>query len=268
MTTYAPLRPCMSSILRLTATVVLLNSTSAAAQPEIRAFVSVNGGLQALTRNFSQDVVFSQSGNVYREVLSGAAAQEQARFESSYVFRTGMLFDVNGGIHVGRYLGVGVGVSRFDQSDPARVSAQAPHPLFFDRDRSIAGMSSPLTRSETAIHLQARVMIPVTESITATAFGGPTVFNVVQQLVTDVRFTHDYPYDTARFSSAVHTRESGSTTGFNLGADVAYYFSSNVGIGWLVRYSRATVELPSAGNDTLDIRTGGLHTAGGLRLRF
>ena len=47
-----------------------------------------------------------------------------------------------------------------------------------------------------------------------------------------------------------------------------YYFTNHVGIGWFTRYSRATLELPSAGNGTLDIKPGGLHTAGGLRLRF
>ena len=258
----------MSSILRLAAIVVLLNSASAGAQPEIRTFVSINGGLQALTGNFSQDVVFGPSGNVYREVLSGAAAREQARFESSYRFRAGVLFDVSGGVHVGRHLGFGIGVSRFGRSDPVPVSAQAPHPLHFNRHRSIAGMSSPLARSETAIHLQARVMAPATDSVTVTVFGGPTVFNVKQQLVADVRFSHEYPYDAVRFSGAVHTREAGSSAGFNLGADVAYYLHSNVGLGLLVRYSRAALELHSADDAALDVRAGGLHAAGGLRLRF
>ncbi len=269
MSTQVRNRPTMAPALRLAAAVIVLAGPApVSAQPDVRGFVSVNGGLQAATGSFSQDVVFAESGGVYRDVLSGAAAHEQASFDTSYVFRTGMLFDASGGVHVGRYFGFGIGVSRFGSTDAVRVAAQVPHPLFFDRDRSITGSSSPLTRTETAIHLQARVMIPATASFVVTVFGGPTVFNVVQQLVTDVRFTHEYPYETASFSSAMHTRESGSTTGFNVGGDVAYYFSSNVGVGWLVRYSRATLELPSAGDGSLDVRTGGLHAAGGLRLRF
>ena len=35
-----------------------------------------------------------------------------------------------------------------------------------------------------------------------------------------------------------------------------------------MRYSGATIELPSANGDTASITAGGLHTAGGLRLRF
>ena len=269
MSTHVRNRPSMAPTFWLVAAVIVLTGAApVSAQPDIRAFISVNGGLQALTGNFSQDVVFAESRGVYGDVLSGAAAQEQASFESSYFFKTGALLDASGGIHVGRHFGFGIGVSRFGATDAIRVSAQVPHPLFFDRDRSITGSSSPLTRTERAVHLQARVMVPATESVIVTVFGGPTVFNVAQQLVSDVRFSHEYPYDTARFSSAEHRRESASTTGFNVGGDVAYYFSSNVGVGWLVRYSRATVELPSAGDGSLDVRTGGLHTAGGLRLRF
>ena len=112
------------------------------------------------------------------------------------------------------------------------------------------------------------MVVPVTNSLTVMGFAGPTLFNVEQQLVTDVNFTHAYPFDTATFSSAVTSRQSASTIGFNVGADVTWYFTAHVGIGWFTRYSRATLELPSAGNGTLDTRAGGLHTAGGLRLRL
>ena len=233
-----------------------------------RTFISVNGGLQALTGSFTESVVFPESGGVYREVLPAAAAQEQARLESDYRYRTGPLFDVSGGVRVAPYFALGAGISWFSTEETGGVSAQLPHPLFFNRNRSISGVSSPLTRSEMAVHLQALVVVPTTNSLTVMGFAGPTFFNVKQQLVTDVYFTHAYPFDTATFSSAVASRESGSTIGFNVGADVAWYFTDHVGIGWFTRYSRATLELPSAGNGTLEIKPGGLHTAGGLRLRF
>ena len=65
------------------------------------------------------------------------------------------------------------------------------------------------------------------------------------------------------FGRAAVRPESGSTVGYNVGADVAYYFSGKVGIGWLTRYSRGNLEVASAGEDTLDIQTGGLpHSRG------
>ena len=233
-----------------------------------RVFVTLNGGLQTQTRGFSEDISFPETGGAYREVVSGAAAQEQARFESDYRFANPALLDVSGAVRVAPYFALGVGMSRFMIEEPASVSAQVPHPIFFNRDRSISGASPPLARRETAVHLQALVVVPVTRSFTVTGFGGPTLFEVEQPLVTDVNFTHAYPYDTAAFSSAVTSPHSADTVGFNVGADVAFYFTDNVGVGWLTRYSRAMAELPSAGGETLDIEVGGLHTAVGLRVRF
>ena len=89
-----------------------------------------------------------------------------------------------------------------------------------------------------------------------------------QGLVTDVRFTHAYPYDRAEFSDAITASQSNSKIGFNVGADIAYYFSDRVGIGWLTRYSEATVGLPSVDGGTVSVQAGGLHTVGGLRVRF
>ena len=242
----------------------------AQAQPgSTRAFITFNGGFQAATSSFSESVAFPETGVVYQETLSGAAAQEQARFESDYRFENAPLFDVSAGVRVAPYFALGVGVSHFMIEETASVSAHAPHPFFVNRDRFISGASPPLARRESAVHLQALVVVPVSRSFTVTGFGGPTFFDVEQQLVTDVNFTHAYPYDTATFSSAVTASpESADSIGFNIGADIAFYFTGNVGIGWLTRYSRATVELPSASGGTVDVEAGGLHTAVGLRLRF
>ena len=233
-----------------------------------RAFITVNGGVQSLTSGFSGNVVFPESGSVYRLVLSGAAAQEQAHFESDHRFEPGPLFDIGGGIRVWSYLAVGVGVSRFRTEETAAVSGQVPHPFFFDRYRSIAGASPLLARSEWAVHLQALATVPASRSFAVTVFGGPTFFSPEQQLVTDVSSTQAYAFDTATFSSASVDHRSGSTLGFHVGADVAYYFTDTVGVGWLTRYSRGRLELPSVDGDSLELETGGLHAAWGLRMRF
>lgn len=271
MTTPAHTRPYLSLAVWLAAAAMLAAPAPVHAQApagESRAFITVNGGLQALTSSFSEDIVFAEAGGPYQPLLSSAAAQEQARLQTDYRFRSGPVFDAGGAVRVAPYFALGVGVSRFDVEETATVSAQVPHPLFFDRDRSISGDSPPLTRRETAVHLQALVVMPATPSFTVTVFGGPTLFEVEQQLVTDVNFTHAYPYNTADFSDAVASPQSADTVGFNVGADVAYYFTGNFGVGWLTRYSRAMVEVPSAGGETLDIEVGGLHTALGLRVRF
>ena len=270
--THAHTRPYMPLVVWLAgAAAMLAGAAPASAQAtadDARVFITVNGGLQTQTSGFSEDIAFPETGGVYREVVSRAAAQEQASFASDYRFANPTPLDVSAGVRVAPYFALGVGMSRFMIEETASVSAQIPHPIFFDRDRAISGASPPLTRRESAVHLQALVVVPVTRSFTVTGFGGPTFFNVEQQLVTDVNFTHAYPYDTATFSSAVTSPQSADSVGFNFGADVAYYFTGNVGVGWLTRYSRGIVELPSASGETFDIEAGGLHTAVGLRLRF
>lgn len=266
--THAHTRPYMPLVVWLAAAGATLAGAAPTHAQDARVFVTVNGGLQTLTSSFSENIAFPETGGVYREVLSGAAAHEESRFESDYRFENAPLYDVSGGVRVAPYFALGIGMSRFMIEETASVSAQVPHPIFFDRDRSISGASPPLTREETAIHLQALVVLPVTRAFTVTGFGGPTFFEVKQQLVTDVNFTHAYPYDTAEFSSAVTSQESSDASGFNVGVDVAFYFTGNVGVGWLTRYNRAMVEVPSATGETLDIEAGGLHTAVGLRLRF
>ena len=118
------------------------------------------------------------------------------------------------------------------------------------------------------MHVQAIWVVPVSEGLQVAVFGGPTFFNITQDLVTDVLFTQAYPFDTAAYTGATTGRQSESTVGFNVGADVAYYFSGRIGVGWLARFSRATADLPSHDGGTVAFDTGGFQTGGGLRLRF
>ena len=233
-----------------------------------RGFITINGGIQALTREFSNEAIFTTFGGVYAETVAGSAAQEPSSFQADYRFKISPLFDMSGGIRVWRNVGFGLGVSRFGHESEASVSAVIPHPLFFDRNRSVNGMSHPVTRSEIAVHLQAMAVFPTSRSLTVTVFGGPTFFSVTQRLVHNVLFEHSYPFDTATFSGTGIRLESSSGAGLHAGADIAYYFTDTYGVGWLVRFGRATIKLPSAGDGTVSLQAGGVHAAGGLRVRF
>lgn len=128
--------------------------------------------------------------------------------------------------------------------------------------------ASSLDHEERATHLYGFAEVPVSPAVTVTVFGGPTVFTLRQDLVTDIRFTHSYPYDEAAFAGVATREHLQSKIGFNVGADVAYYFTETIGVGWLTRFSRASVALSSVGDRDVSVPVGGLHAAGGLRLRF
>ena len=97
---------------------------------------------------------------------------------------------------------------------------------------------------------------------------GPSWFNVNQDLVTDVAYTELYPYDAAAFSSATVSRATKSKVGYNVSADVGLRLSRNVGVGGIVRFSRASLDLVAANATTAKVDAGGLQVGGGLRVFF
>ena len=118
------------------------------------------------------------------------------------------------------------------------------------------------------MHVQASWTVTVNEAIEVAVFGGPTFFSITQDLVTDVQFTQTYPFDTATYTGATTDRQSESKVGFNVGADVSFFFSGHVGVGWLARFSRATIDVPTQDGGAVAVESGGFQTGGGLRLRF
>ena len=175
--------------------VFMLSATvrPALAQSDVpRGFVSVNGGLQTASSDFSDSVRFGH-------VLFGP---EDGSFDASYPAGDDTGFDAGGGVRVWRNLAVGANVSVFSRESDAGITGQLPHPFRFDRLRAINGTAAGLARAETAVHVQALWVIPVGRSVAITLFGGPTWFNVTQDLVTGITFDQAYPYRRRRRSRA------------------------------------------------------------------
>ena len=91
----------------------------------------------------------------------------------------------------------------------------------------------------------------------------------------DERFNAVTRTYTAVVSDPVIERKKASSWGYNAGADVSLRINRVLGIGTLVRYSRATASIDdpfqSALRDrdaTQDVKVGGLQATVGVRLRF
>ena len=225
-----------------------------AADAQVGGYISFNGANQATSTTFDDNVVFPEF-------------HEDADFNAAYGVGTGAVFDGGGGVRLPNGLGFGLGFSRFERLDPAAIDARIPHPFFFDRPRSLNGSAPDLTRLETAVHLEVRWFAPVAEAVEFAVFGGPTFFNLQQDLVTSIAYDHSYPYNEAAYGSASSTALSASAVGFHAGADIGFFFSEVVGVGALLRYSAASVDLPTDAG-TVPVDAGGFHVGGGLRLRF
>ncbi|MSO45485.1 MAG: hypothetical protein EXQ59_01785 [Acidobacteria bacterium] len=236
---------------------LLACSTPVLAQPPVpaRGFVVVNGGYELTSNDFA-------------DAGSSPENAEQARFTTDYTVNTGPAFDVAGGVAIWRRLGLGVGVERSSRATPVALTGSVPHPFFFNRDRSVSGTVTGLTREELAVHVKATVVAPIGTRVQVLLFGGPSFFLVTQGVITDFTWTEAYPYDVATFNTARPTSAKASKVGFHAGADVAVFFTRQIGVGGTVQFAGASVALTAAGGESLDAQAGGIKAGGGLRLRF
>jgi hypothetical protein len=256
--------------LGLTTVIALITASSAAAQsrpvprsppnPPLvastsRVFVSVNGGFQVASNDFTDGLTFSENA-------------ENGRLDSDYSVKSGPTFDLSGGVIVWKNLGIGVGLTRFSHSTPAAITASVPHPFFFNQPRSINGEAGGLKREELGVHVQARLAFPISQRFQVMVFGGPSFYSVKQGLVNDAEYGESYPYDVVTFDRANSSTAEESKMGINAGGDVGFFFTEQLGVGFGVQYAGATVDLPSAGGGTIEVKAGGLQVGGGLRLRF
>lgn len=192
---------------------------------------------------------------------------ETATADVRYPSKLGIGADAGAGIRLWKQLGVGIAVSFVSNSGSADIDASIPHPFVFGQPRAISGTQDSVARTETGAHLQLLYFVPTGGRLRAVLSAGPSYVSLQQEVVTDVAYSDAYPYDTATFSRATTKDSKASAAGFNVGADILWMFSRHVGLGGLVRFSRAQVDLDVNGR-TLSVDAGGVQAGGGLRIGF
>ena len=219
------------------------------AQPTERVIIGVNASYLTASRTFDDRRTFDLNA-------------ETASFDTDYAVEPSVGVDAGVFVRVWKGLAAGVAFTSYTDSRDIEIAASLPHPLKFNSPRTITGTAAG-DHEETAVHVQIAYLVPVGRKLTVVAFGGPSFFTVKQSVVTAVQFRNEYPYDEATFTGATVASEEEKKTGFNVGADVAYYFTKNVGVGGIVRFSSTTTTF-SLG----DVDAGGALVGGGVRLRF
>jgi len=219
-----------------------------------RVWAGVDGGVQTSSPSLTD------SFEVQQFVETGTVHVDYPKKSSS-------LFGASVGVRAWKRFGVGVAVTDATSRSSASVTAQIPHPFFFNRLRSIDG-TTDTDRDELATHIQFAYLASVGRRVRLILSAGPSVIRVEQTFVTDVKFSQEYPYDTATFTGATTRRSSASKTGFNTGADVLWMFSRQIGAGGLVRFTRATVDEDAGNGRTVSVDAGGLQVGAGIRFLF
>jgi len=193
--------------------------------------------------------------------------QEPGEVTTGHRIAPGPVFDLTASGHVKGRLGVIYAVSYRKQTELGQVTAALPHPFYFNQPRVVAGQAS-LKREDLALHVAGQWMVPVSDNVQVSLFGGPTYFRVAQDMVDGVNAEEAFPFDQAQYVSAAVTNEHASHVGYNAGGDVAFFFTRMLGVGVMARYSQATVQMPSPEGGTSPVKVGGLQTGAGLRVKF
>ncbi len=233
---------------------VVAQTRGAARRPN-SVFISVSGGVQQPSDDVSDH--FSFSKNLETETI-----------DVTYPRKVGTLFDAGASFRVWKGLAFGAAFSRTTVNGDAEVTASVPHPFFFNQPRTVSGTENGVQHAENGVHLQVQYVVPVSDAVHVILGAGPSWISVEHEVVTDVTVTETYPFDTAAFGGAVTKTTKASGSGFNAGADVTWMFARSVGVGGMVRYTRADVDLEPATGRTLSMKAGGVQAGGGIRFVF
>ncbi len=245
----------MRNVVLCVALLVCLAVPAAAQVSNPRVFISVNAGIQPAPSGLSDRFTFE-------------AELETATVDVDYPFEQATIIDGGAAVRLWKRLGAGVAVSSYARDGSAAVDASIPHPFFFEQPREVTGDATDITRSESAIHAQLVYIVHTSERLRILFSAGPSRIAVEQEIVTGVQYDESFPFDTATFRSATTQLLKGSKIGFNVGADVGYMITRMFGVGGMVRFSRADIDLDGPANRSISVEAGGVQVGGGIRVVF
>jgi hypothetical protein len=230
--------------------------------------LAVAGAASAQSGSLAIDGAYQATSHDFTDATTFRANAENGTLTAGYRVDAAPGFRVSGAVDVRGPLAVGVSVTRFSETTPVAFTGSIPHPFFFSQARTVTADVGGISRQEVAVHLQARGRLPLGRRAEVTGFGGPSIFHLSQDVLTDFTYTDVYPYDRASFGNAVTTSATATTIGVNVGVDAAFFFTRRLGIGFGGQFTRATATVAAAKGRTQAVTMGGLQTGGGLRVRF
>ena len=252
----------MTHVNRLIFCAVVLGLTAvgtapAAAQSRSRSRVEISANVGALTgtSSFSASDTLPSNGG------------ETKTITVEHTDETAPGFNVGGAARIATQFWVGVQYAMADLKPSASIAAAIPHPILFNVPRAVEGSVETVAHNERNLHVDLMYALPV-RAADIKVMGGPTFFNLKQEFVSDVSINETYPFDTATFAGATTHRLSNSALGFNAGVDISRAISSRMGVGGLIRYSRADVTFDGPNTGQRTVKAGGLEVSAGVRVRF
>lgn len=215
---------------------------------------------------------FTQSASI---PFSDEVMSHQSRYQAP----SGLFLDGGGGYRFSRWLGGGIAFSRSGGSKSAAFSLSRPSPYAYNAIVTHDATSRSLDQVQRSVHISAVLTPEFGRAYDLMLFVGPSRIYVDQELITGVDIAESFDgqqYDFAINGPFISQGKVCSCAwGYHVGADASRFLTERFGVGGMVRYARATVDLPNAartaigaGEATTRFTAGGLSVAGGLRLRL
>jgi hypothetical protein len=232
----------------------LYGQEAAAPKRERRIRVLVNG-------------LYSPTGIGFSETSTFPSFLEEGRSTRSYDGGKGIVFE--GGAIVSLKKGLGVmGTVELYQSDFDGVFEETlPHPLYFERPRTVEGQVQGLEYSEKVAHIDAVYTFDFPKFV-VDVFGGGSFFFTNTEILNVVTVSSVYPFDEAIVASTSNTTIDENPIGFNVGGALTWRLTEVVGLAFQGRYSHATIGITREGGEPIELDAGGFRVGGGIRLAF
>ncbi len=217
--------------------------------------------------------------------LSATYQRKSTAFEATTTFAqnggTGTIATSYGGVKpvvadvaIGARLWSGLGLQLAGtwagQITDATVTASVPSPLPGASARTVSGRATGIHRQERALHVDLLFAFPASRSsrTQVVVFAGPSLFRVKQDLVTGVTVNEAPPFTTATFASTTVVESTKQHLGANGGVEASVRLYKALGVGVLVRFSRATLTFSPTPDVNVGVNAGDLQVGGGLHFRF
>lgn len=247
---------------KLLSALVLVHLAGGAASAQ--GFLDVN----AINVQSAQDVqTYVYTAPLYQEYTSEAASYPK--------LPSGPGIDVAGGWISRIGLGIEASVDFAQYRSTVGLGLSVPDPYFFNIPGNASShTSNQLKRQDIGVNIGAVYLLPLpTDRVALKVFGGPTYFNVQNEMVSDLRFSQAASplirLNLVTITNYDWAKVKGSGIGYHAGADVGFFFARHVGVGGLIRYSHGKVSVTDPLSErSVDLNAGKTTLGGGLRLRF
>jgi hypothetical protein len=188
---------------------------------------------------------------------------ETGTVQVSHDIKNGAIFDVTGGVRIGKRWGAALNLFGRSGSAPATVTASVPDPVLFDAPRTVSSSIAKMTHHEFWIAPLFVYVMPVNEKVDVMVMVGPALAKLTHDLATSVTVAEGATASAPTVTVGITTLHHSYIT-FEAGADVRYLLTKNVGVGGFIRYGGTKANVSS----TLKVTLGGVQVGAGIRVRY